>query len=316
MIRFLSLLSLWALFACNSTPDSSASTTDLEEKPIQAYTLNGEPLFIPDRSVEVSRSLQLKLDSAKLKWDNDPSEMNFIWYGRRMAYTNRYNEAISIFSSGIDKYPQSYKLYRHRGHRWLSIRKFDEAIKDFSEAAKLVGDQDIQIEPDGMPNSQNVPLSNTQFNIYYHLGLAYYLKADWTMAEIAYRQCMDYSVNNDLLVATADWLYMTLKKQGKDEEAGLLLDSISNDMAIIENDSYFRRLLMYKGEMLPEELFNDSGELDDITIATQGYGVGNYHLQKGDTALAIEILNKVISGKSWSAFGFIAAEAELRYLDN
>ena len=316
MIRFLSLLSLWILFACSSNPDSDTSSIDIQAEPIQAYTLNGDPLFIPDRSIDVNQSLQLKIDSAKLNWERDPSEMNFIWYGRRVAYTNRYNEAISIYSSGIEKYPQSYKLYRHRGHRWLSIRKFDEAINDFSEAAKLIGDRDIQTEPDGMPNSQNIPLSNTQFNIYYHLGLAYYLKADWSMAEIAYRQCMDYSVNNDLLVATADWLYMTLKKQGKEEEAALLLDSISNDMKIIENDSYFRRLLMYKGELLPEELFNDSSELDDITIATQGYGVGNYHLQKGDTALSIEIFNKVISGKSWSAFGFIAAEAELTNIDN
>jgi hypothetical protein len=49
----------------------------------------------------------------------------------------------------------------------------------------------------------------------------------------------------------------------------------------------------------------------DLTIATQGYGVGNWYYYNGDTAKAREIFQKVVDGKHFSSFGFIASEAEL-----
>jgi TolA-binding protein len=90
-----------------------------------------------------------------------------------------------------------------------------------------------------MPNKINKPLSTTQFNVWYHLGLGYYLKGDFENAEQAYLKCMDVSDNDDLIAATADWLYMTYRRQGKTEAATKLLERITDTMTIIENDSYF-----------------------------------------------------------------------------
>ncbi len=304
---------LLALVSCTprtSGDDDSTDKVNISE--VQAYRLDGSPLYLPERSEEAARALNSKLDSARIRWENNPSEENYIWYGRRMAYVNRYNEAIEIYTESLTRYPESYKIYRHRGHRYISIREFDKAISDLEKAAELIGERPLETEPDGMPNALNIPLSNTHFNIYYHLGLAYYLNGEFESAEIAYRSCMRYSVNDDLVTATADWLYMTLLKQANVEEAEVVLEMISPDMEILENDSYYRRLLMYKGIMAPDQVFADNlDSLDDVTIATQGYGVGNYYLQNGDSARSREIFNKVISGRSWSAFGYIAAEAEL-----
>ncbi|MGH7595148.1 MAG: tetratricopeptide repeat protein, partial [bacterium] len=50
----------------------------------------------------------------------------------------------------------------------------------------------------------------------------------------------------------------------------------------------------------------------DLDIATQGYGVGNWYFYNGQAEKAREIFEKVIKGKYWAAFGYIAAEAELR----
>src|SRR5690606_9205397 len=64
---------------------------------------------------------------------------------------------------------------------------------------------------------------------------------------------------------------------GRVDEAAALLEQIHAGMDIIENDSYLRRMLMYKGELAPEALL-DTTMADDLSIATQGYGVGNWYL--------------------------------------
>ena len=82
-------------------------------------------------------------------------------------------------------------------------------------------------------------------------------------------------------------------------------------MDILENGAYHARLLMYKGLRTPESVLN-LNTADDVQIATQGYGVGNWYLVNGDKAKAREIFERVVAGKAWTAFGFIAAEADLR----
>ena len=49
----------------------------------------------------------------------------------------------------------------------------------------------------------------------------------------------------------------------------------------------------------------------DLSMATQGYGVGNWFYYQGDTSRANKIFRQVVKGKLFAAFGFIAAEAEL-----
>ena len=128
-------------------------------------------------------TLESYLAKAKADYDRDPSSAdNAIWLGRRLAYLGRFSEAIDTFTQGILKHPGDARLYRHRGHRYITLRKFDLAIRDLKRAADLIEGPD-QIEPDGQPNARNIPTSTLDSNIYYHLGLAHYLKgepaADW-----------------------------------------------------------------------------------------------------------------------------------------
>jgi hypothetical protein len=68
---------------------------------------------------------------------------------------------------------------------------------------------------------------------------------------------------------------------------------------------------MYKGVEKAETLL-DVKSSDPTQIATQGYGVANYYLVHGDSAKAREVFEKIVAGTGWNAFGFIAAEADLR----
>lgn len=257
--------------------------------------------------------LDSNLQVAKENLLKDPVENNYIWYGRRLAYLMRYNDAIEIYTLGLKYYPDSYRLLRHRGHRLITIRKLGLAINDLKRASELIQGTEDQIEPDGAPNKLNIPLSTDHFNIWYHLGLAYYLRQDFEDAVRAYDECMKVSNNNDLLVATTDWYYMTLRRLGRTEEAEALLEPIIEDMEIVENNSYLKRLLMYKGLYEPNDLIRTDSLTEDteMTLITQGYGVGNWYLYNGRMGEAKYTFSNVIQRKNWAAFGFIAAEAEI-----
>jgi hypothetical protein len=83
-------------------------------------------------------------------------------------------------------------------------------------------------------------------------------------------------------------------------------------MDIIENRSYYRRLMLYKGVLPPDSLLAQNG--DAIEVATLRYGVGNWHLYNGRVDEAEEIFWRVTSSEDWAPFGYIAAEADLRRL--
>lgn len=278
-----------------------------------AVSLSGKALPILPIAADRRPVLEANLARAAAEFAARTDDADaIIWLGRRAAYLSCFREAIAIFSSGIEKHPDDIRLYRHRGHRYISLREFDKAVADLEKAARLIGEKHIpdQVEPDGDPNAHNVPTSTSHFNVYYHLGLARYLKGDFEGAARAYRDCMKYSQgSDDRLVATSDWLYMTLRRLGREGEAAAVLAHITAGLQVLENKAYWNRLLMYKREKRPEELLGPKD--DPVDLATYGYGVGNWHLYNGEPGRAREIFEKVVAGPQWNAFGYIGAEVEL-----
>jgi tetratricopeptide (TPR) repeat protein len=284
----------------------------------EARSLFGEPLYPPDLAPAQKAKLEADLAEAQAAYDKQPGDVErTVWVGRRLAYLGRYRDAIAVFTKGLQRHPKSAELYRHRGHRYITLREFDRAIADFEAAVPLIKGQPDAIEPDGAPNAHNKPRSTLQSNIWYHLGLAHYLKGDFARAVPAYLEGMKVSaVNDDMLVATTDWLYMTYRRMGRTQEAQALLTPIREQMDILENTAYHRRLLMYKGMVPPASLLQGkvggSTLPDGVQLATQGYGVGNWYLYTGDVAKAREVFEQLRKGGSWAAFGYIAAEADLQ----
>ena len=279
----------------------------------EATSLFGKPLISTPPTGETKTRLEADLAKALADYARDPSSADTsIWVGRRLAYLGRFNDAIEMYTRGIEHHPDEPRLYRHRGHRYITIRKFDLAIADLRKASELIAGKADEIEPDGAPNRAGIPRSTLQSNIWYHLGLAQYLSGDFNAALASYREGMKVSrVNDDMLVATSDWLYMTLRRLKKDDEARQVLEPIREQMDILENTAYHARLLMYKGVRSAESVLN-LNTADDVQIATQGYGVGNWYLVNGDSRKAREIFERVVAGNAWQAFGWIAAEADLK----
>jgi len=277
----------------------------------EATSLLGEPLRPREFAPEARQRLEQQLATARSAYERAPNDADsIIWLGRRLAYLERYRDAIAVFAEGIQKHPADARMYRHRGHRLLTLRRFDEALTDFQKAAELTRGVPDETEPDGAPNRLNIPTSTTQGNIYYHLALAHYLKGDYEPALAAWQEALRIARNNDTRVAVTDWLYMTLRRLGRHDEARALLTSITPDLEIIENTAYHRRLLFYKGQ-LPADSLLTPGQTDELQYVTQGYGVGNWYLAEGDSARARQIFDRVLQSGYWAAFGYIAAEADV-----
>jgi len=252
-----------------------------------------------------------KLKQAISDYKKDPSVDNLIWLGRRQAYLGSYETAVALFSDGIKKYPKDARFYRHRGHRYISMRCFDLAIKDLKKAAGLTRYQDNQVEPDGLPNALGIPTSTLQGNIYYHLGLTYYLQKKYHKARYAYEKCLKLAENSDSYVAAANWLYVIYRHLGQDKKAVKLLKTIKDDMDLIENHSYHTILKLYQGSIDPillEKEINDGESLNNTTLA---FGLGNYYSIIGNKAKAQILFEMITKGNQWSAFGYIAAESRL-----
>jgi len=311
-------LACWScllLAACTADPRADTGLPVLPDG-VEALSLLGDTLRPPPLTDAAKEDREAKFAEASADYEANPDDADaIIWLGRRTAYLGRYREAIAIFTEGIAKHPNDARMYRHRGHRYISVRMFSSATADLEKAASLIAGQPDEVEQDGIPNARNIPTSTLQSNIWYHLGLAYYLVRDYENAARAYAEGMEVSNNPDLVVATSYWYYMTLRRLGRDQEAAAVLEPVGEDMDIIENGTYRELLLLFKRQRQPQDVMDTSADADvPLSNATAGYGVGNYFAFMGAEAQAETVWRQVLLGTQWAGFGYIAAEAEVELL--
>jgi len=304
---------LTLIFAISILSSCNQNLKTAINEPVQVDTLQGTSFSGVELTI---KQLDPKVDSVRISnykiarsnYSSNPTSDNIIWFGRRTAYLGDYKKAIGIYTKGIKTFPEDARLYRHRGHRYISIRQLDLAIKDFKNAVTLIKNKKDVVEPDGIPNKLNIPVSTLHTNILYHLGLAYYLQDDLENALTAFKECLLVSKNDDMIVATSHWLYMILRQMNKNDEAKNILKPIHEGMTIIENMAYYKLLLFYKGE-LTEDLLTSNDSLGASEAIR--FGLGNWYAYNENNEHATTIFNQLIAQGNWAGFGYIAAEAYL-----
>jgi tetratricopeptide (TPR) repeat protein len=313
MKRFMILIIIILTLSCSKEKneiqaEKNEFNKENNSQDYQAISLTGIKL-IP------SQPSQLILDKVKIRKERYEEDMenidHIIWYGRFLAYAGEYKKAIQVYSDGLEMHPNDPRLYRHRGHRYITLRQFDSAISDFKKAAQLIQGKPDQIEPDGMPNRHNIPVSSLHTNIWYHFGLAHYLKGDYISAIAAYQRGYLSVTNDDMRVAFTHWMYMSFRRIGDLNRANSILTLIKDDMAIYESYSYHKLCLLYKGNLKIDQIQKEN--LDSSLGAQEAmkYGIANWHYYNGQVESAKSLMDQIITGDSWSAFGYIAAEADL-----
>ena len=300
------LLFIPLLISCNSGREKenelnlSALSDSLFTTPL------GKVFSIPSPSEKALTNYQV----AKENFEKNPEDLDaIIWYGRRTAYLGQYRQAIEIYSKGLEKFPNEPRLYRHRGHRYISIREYEKAIADFEKAAQLIQGNPDEVEPDGLPNALNIPVSSLHSNIWYHLGLAYYLTHQYEKAHSAYLKCRESGKNYDNIVSSTHWLYMIQQRLGNPAKADSLLAPIHADSTVIENQSYADLCHLYKGWITADSLLQDGPGSPSNDAVT--YGLANWYLYHGDSTKAKQLMYELTDSKVFSSFGYLAAESDL-----
>lgn len=277
----------------------------------QSWPAMGRPRDAEPITPERLATLESNLAAARADYDADPrSEDAAIWYGRRLGYLGRFEQAIDIYTKGLRDHPQSYRLLRHRGHRYITLRWFDDAARDLTRAAELIKGTPDAIEPDGAPGPTNAARSTDHSNIYYHLGLAHYLRGDFAKSNDAFARRNGLAAfNDDMLVSTAHWRYLALRRLGREREAKEVLSEVGPTPDVRENNGYLKICRMYQ----------DARPMEHVAAAMTGdpgyaYAVAMALLLEGHPAESERVLRRIVAETSWVSFGHIAAEAELARL--
>jgi len=229
--RVVSGITLLGLLGCGSDPAAEEADGNQEPTPavagdvlpddVQAISLLGDTLRA-SVSAAAEADLTANLEAALADHEADPHDADaLIWYGRRLGYLQEYRDAINVFSHGVEEHPEDARMYRHRGHRYISTRQLDAALADYAQAVVRIEGQTDEVEPDGAPNARGIPTSTLQSNIWYHFGLTQYLMGDFEAALDSYEGYLGVTSNPDQLVAISHWQYMALRRLGRDEERQL-----------------------------------------------------------------------------------------------
>lgn len=286
------------------------------EAPAGAETVSlfGEPLTRVPMSAEQRREREARYAEARAAAAARPDDVEAqIWHGRRAAWLGHLREAVDVFTRALTRFPDDPRLLRHRGHRYITLRRFDLAAADLEKAARLVAGRPDEAETGETPS--RAPADSLRSNIWYHLGIARYLAGEFEPALRAHQECLRLPATPDREAGARFWSYLALRRLGREVEARQVLAPVRPNMAVLDNRAYLLLMMMYKGELTPDALLApDAAGNDPLDPAILRYGVGVWYLVEGKRDEALRIDREVLSLGQWHSFVHIAAEADLRRL--
>ncbi|MGP1274091.1 MAG: tetratricopeptide repeat protein [Caulobacterales bacterium] len=252
--------------------DRDAALAPAGETLRNGQTLIGTPLSEPGFSDAYRRELEIDLAIARAALDLAPHrEDSWIWLGRRLGYLGRFEEAVEVFTQGLERFPDSYKLRRFRGRHLARSRQFEAALADYTRALELMDSIEDSFEPDGIANAYNLPLGTFRFNLHYYRGQTSFAVGDFESLvagmEAARNQPLLMDPTGDMGVAIAYWLFIGHSLLGDEEAARDALSAIHAGLPLIENRNYLRGALFFKGEISREEMDAFPGAIEQFAIA-------------------------------------------------
>lgn len=267
-------------------------------------SLIGTPLRNPDWSPETVARMEKDVEIARAVLAIAPErEDSYIWLGRRLAYLNRFDEAIAVFTTGLERFPDSYKLLRFRARKLARSRRFDEALSDYARGIELAEHVQDSYEPDGIPNARNQFLGSYRSNLHYYHG-----QTSWAVGDYAATLAgMDRSAreplvqNDDHQVAIRYWRHLALRKLGRHDEARAAVADTPAELELLENEGYYDGVRYLQGRLDADEVLARRDPISSFAVAMD-------LLFRGDRDHAARLLEHIILD---SPQGFWPAETEL-----
>lgn len=267
-------------FAARAAPEGS----------LQATSPLGRKLYaLPDDDAVAAARAKLKADP------KNPA----LVLALSLAHASRrqYREAVAACTAGLADNPKSADLYIERGHRELGLSEFASAQRDLEKGAEL---------------------APRQGGAFYHLGLAHYFQGHFDRAAEALRDALARAQDDDSVIDATHWLYVSLRRAGREKEAAGALQRITPAVKNTEPHLlfYLKLLRFYQGslaekDVLPPRPADPADTEAELAFATQTYAVGNFRLYTRAPRDPASLFREVVQGNVWNAWGFIGAETEL-----
>jgi tetratricopeptide (TPR) repeat protein len=225
-----------------------------------------------------------------------PTTADYLTLSHAEAGRRQYQESVKTDTEALTKFPNNADLLLDRGHRELGLRQFAAAQKDLEHA--------VQVDP-------------TSLDSHYHLGLAHYFQGQFAEAAGHLGQARDLAKSDDSLIDCTAWLYVSLRRAGKEQEAETALARITPSIHNTEPHLlfYLHLLRFYQGRMTEAQVLPAKpapGDTEaELSFNTINYGVGNWHLYHHEKPLADTFFRKAVTGEAWNSWGFIGSEVEL-----
>jgi tetratricopeptide (TPR) repeat protein len=208
-------------------------------------------------------------------------------------------EAVATLTRAIEVSPNNAHLYTERGHRELPLREFAKARTDLARA--------VEIDPKLM-------------EAYYHLGLANYFLGDFDKAADAFGHAVEFAPNDDERINSTNWLYASLRRANKPEEAAKAAAAIMPEMKNSADHTlfylhlvrFFQGALPEAQALPPEPPAGNADQETELRFDTVAYGIGNWHLYNHEPDAAADYFRRVAKGHVWVTWGFIGSEVELQ----
>lgn len=238
--------------------------------------------------------------NARKNLATDPKNIDrVLQLSKAQAGRRQYKEAVATSTRGLALAPKNADLYLERGHRELGLRDFKPAMNDLEQATQL---------------------ARENLDAHYHLGLAHYFSREFDAAATSFDRARALAKTSDSLIDCSNWLYISLRRAGKQDQAATALARITPDVKNTEPHLYFylRLLRFYQGQLTAEAVLPPppSGPADiegELSFNTVSYGVGNWRIYNHKASEATGLFRNVVKGEAWNSWGFIGSELELTH---
>lgn len=303
------LLMLFVLSALSCGGPRSGSEMPAHSPEAEAVSFSGEPLYAkPADSMAVMKSDSL-IQGIRSK--PELSEEDYVSMGRSLVGIGQFRKAVNVYTEGLSAFPNSYKLLRHRGHRYINLRELDNAIDDLTRAEELIRNEPEVYEYDATGKQG----ATYQHQIWYHIGLYHFLKRNYAAAAEAYEKSLATAHTGGDKAGASDWLYNCYMRAGEKAKAAAVARPFTVDFDIENKDyPYYRRLLLFNGAIKPADLVDESKDIREMNLyeITKLYGLANYYAYQGDSTHAQQLYTKVLKSGEWQGFAYASAELDVR----
>jgi tetratricopeptide (TPR) repeat protein len=212
---------------------------------------------------------------------------------RSLAGLRRHEEAVAACSESLRLKPNGAEALRDRGHYYLNLGRIELGLADLQRAESMTKDDR---------------------GVYYHLGMAHYLRGDFAAAATAYEGCQRNSSDEGARTECQAWLYPSLVRAGREAQARDLLRGITSTSLPGHPGNYLDRLLLFSGARTEAQVAATMSAEGALSETTVGYTLGLWHLLQGRSERARPYFQRVLDTGYTTSWGYRAAASEMQRL--